>query len=180
MTLTPFGCRAGHAVRWGLFGCLRHLLQICRVAQMDRGVRLKRVGQTEFLADLAHRRHDLLAEEADAGPRIFVADRAVIAPDAVNARPGLFEHAAQFGDDRLWRAEEDAPVGNLLLKSRAPARVLGAPDGELDEVAAQGRREIARRVGPHRVRKASELALHPQELPGVLLGLFLAVGDMYL
>src|SRR5580704_4988084 len=89
---------------------LRHLLQVGRVTPMHRGVCLERVGQTEFLADLAHRRHDLLAEEADAGPRIFVTDRAVIAPDAVNARPGLFEHAAQFGDDRLWRAKEDAPV----------------------------------------------------------------------
>src|SRR5690349_13660665 len=119
---------------------------------MNRGVCFERVGEAKLLADLAHRRHDLLAEEADAGPRIFVADRAVIAPDAVNARPGLFEYATQFGDDRLWRAKEDAPVRNLLVKSRAPARVLGAPDRELDEVAAQRRREIARRVRPHRVR----------------------------
>src|SRR5262249_30834308 len=134
---------AGRPDRW-LCSCLlrglRQLLDVGRVAQMHRSVRLERVGQTEFLADLAHCRHDLLAEEADAGSRIFITDRAVIAPDAVNARPGLFEHAAQFGDDRLWRAEEDAPVGNLLLKSRAPARVLGAPDRELDEVAAQRRR----------------------------------------
>src|SRR5262252_8957705 len=138
---------------------------------MHRGVRLERVLQAQFLADLAHCRHDLLAEEADAGPRIFVTDRAVIAPDAVDAGPGLFEHAAQFGDDRLWRAKEDTPVGNLLVKSRAPARVLGAPDRELDEVAAQRRREIARRIRPHRVREAGELALHPQELAGVLFGL---------
>src|ERR1700726_1804666 len=135
-----------------LLRSLRHLLQVGGVAQMHRGVRLERGGQTELLADLAHRRHDLLAEEADASPRIFSANRGVIAPYAVNARPGLFEHAAQFRDDRLWRAEEDAPIGNLLLKSRAPARVLGAPDRELDEVAAQRGREIARRVRPHRVR----------------------------
>src|SRR5260370_17429589 len=116
---------------------------------MHRSIRLKWVGQTEFFADLAHRRHALLAEVADAGPRIFIADRAVIAPDAVNARPGLFEHAAQFGDYRLWRAKEDAPVGNLLLKSRAPARVLGAPDRELDQVAAQRGQEIPPRVPPY-------------------------------
>src|ERR1700730_10909446 len=119
---------------------------------MHRSAWFRLVFEAQFLADLAHRRHDLLAEEADAGPRILVADRAVISPYAVNARPGLFERAAQFRDDRLWRAEENAPVGNLLLKSRAPARVLGAPDRELDEVAAQRGREIARRVRPHRVR----------------------------
>src|ERR1700751_1232426 len=103
---------------------------------MHRRVGFERVFEAQFLADLAHRRHHFLAQQADAGPRIFVADRAVIAPYAVNARPGLFEHAAQFRDDRLWRAEEDTPIGNLLLKSRAPAGVLGAPDRELDAAGA--------------------------------------------
>src|SRR5229473_4865089 len=103
---------------------------------MHRRFHLERVLEAQFLADLAHCRHDLLAEEADAGPRILVRDRAVIAPDAVDALPGLFEHTAQFGDDRLRRAEKDPPVGDLLLAGRQSARVLRAPDRELDKVAA--------------------------------------------
>src|SRR5437868_2587207 len=46
---------------------LRHLPQVGRVAQMHRRVGFERVFEAQFLADLAHRRHDLLAEEADAG-----------------------------------------------------------------------------------------------------------------
>src|SRR5947207_893139 len=80
-----------------LLGGLRHLLQIGRIFEVDRGVQLERVLQAQFLADLAHRRHDLLAEEADAGAGVLVRHRAVIAPDAVDARPGLFKDAAQFG-----------------------------------------------------------------------------------
>src|SRR4051794_34928324 len=110
---------------------------------MHRRVQLERVLETQFLADLAHRRHDLLAEQADAGAGVLIADLAVIAPDAVDARPGLFQHAAQFGDDRLRRAEKDAAIGDLLLKGRSPARVLRSPDRELDKVAAQLRREIS-------------------------------------
>src|SRR4051812_16009283 len=110
---------------------------------MHWGVGLKRIPEAQLLADLAHRRHHLLAEEADAGPRILIADGAVIAPDPVNARPGLFQDAAQFGDDRLRRAKKHPPIGNLLLESRPPARVLRPPDGELDKVAAQRGREIA-------------------------------------
>src|SRR5439155_24396912 len=161
-----------------LLGGLRHLLQVGRIFEVHRGVQLERVLQAQFVADLAHRRHDLMAEEADAGAGILVRDRAVIAPDAVDARPGLFEDAAQFGDDGLRRPAEDAAVGDLLLKGWAAARVLRPPDRELDKVAAQRRREIARRVRPHRVGKAGELALHPEELAGVLLGLFLAVRDV--
>src|SRR5439155_25086849 len=91
---------------------------------------------------------------------------------------GFFEHAAQLGNDRLGRAKEDAAIVDLLLEGRAAARVLGAADGELDKVAAQRWREIARRVRPNRVRQAGELALHPEKLAGVLLGLLLAVGDV--
>src|ERR1051326_8579156 len=104
---------------------------------MHRRIRLERISEPELLADLAHRRHDLLAYEADAGPRILVADGPVIAPDAVNARARLFEDAAQFRDDRLWRAEKHAAVGNRLLERRPAARVLRPPDRELDKVAAQ-------------------------------------------
>src|SRR5207249_9346046 len=96
------------------------------------------------------------------------------------ARPGLLEDPAQFGDNGLRRPKKDPPVGDLLLEGWAAARVLGAPDRELDKVAAQRGREIARRVGPYRVGEAGELALHPEELAGVLLGLLLAfgVGDL--
>src|SRR3954447_18253447 len=117
---------------------------------MHRGVGLKRIPEAQLLADLAHRRHHLLAKEADAGPRILVADGAVIAPDPVNARPGLFQDAAQFWDNRLRRAEKHPPVGDLLLEGRPSARILRPPDGELDKVAAQRWREIARGVRPHR------------------------------
>src|SRR5438094_3134983 len=104
---------------------------------MHRRVGLERVLETQFLAYLAHRRHDLLAEQADAGPGVLVADLAVIAPDAVDARPGLFQHAAQFGDDRFRRAEKDPPVGDLLLEGRPSAWVLRSADRKLDKVAAQ-------------------------------------------
>src|SRR5712691_4497219 len=76
--------------RYRLFRRLRHLLQIGRVFEVNRRVALERVFEPQFLADLAHRRHHLLAEEANAGPCILVADRAVIAPDPVDARPGFF------------------------------------------------------------------------------------------
>src|SRR5690348_17249150 len=98
---------------------------------MDRGVGLERVRQAELLADLAHCRHDLLTEQADAGPRILVADRAVIAPQPVNAGPGFFEDVAQFGDHRLWRAVENPAVGDLLFEGWAAARALGPADREL-------------------------------------------------
>src|SRR5205823_6064834 len=133
---------------------------------MHRRVGLERVLEAQFLADLAHRRHHLLAEKADAGPGILVRDRAVIAPDAVDARPGLFEDAAQFGDDGLRRAEEDAAIGDLLLEGGAATRVLGPADRELDKVAAQLGREITRWVRPYRMSKPGELALHPEELAG--------------
>src|SRR5205823_5273679 len=125
-------------------------------------VQLERVLEAQFLADLAHRRHDLLAQQTDAGTRVGVADTTVIAPDAVNGRTGFFEDAAQLGDDRLRRAEEDAAVGDLLLEGRSTARVLRPANRELDKVAAQRGREIARRVGPYGVRETGELALHPQ------------------
>src|SRR5258707_14695687 len=99
---------------------------------MHRGVRLEGVLEAQFLADRAHRRHDLLAQQTNAGASILVADLTVIAPDAANARPGLLQHAAQFGDDRLRRAEEDPPVGDLLLEGRPSARILRPADRELD------------------------------------------------
>src|SRR5438105_800498 len=115
---------------------------------MHRGVGLEGVLEAQFLADLAHRRHDLLAQQTNAGASILVADLPVIAPDAVNARPGLLQYAAQFGNDRFRRAEKDPAIGDLLLEGRPPARVLRPADRELDKVAAQLRREIARRVRP--------------------------------
>src|SRR5215469_4307295 len=160
------------------FGGLPHLLEVGRVAQVDRRIQLERVGEPQFLADLAHRRHYLLPQQADASPGVLVADRAVIAPNAIDARPGLLEDAAQFGDHGLWRAKKHAAVVNLLLEGWAAARVLGAPHRELDKVTTQRRREVARRVRPHRMRQAGELALHPQELSGVSLRLLLAVRDM--
>src|SRR5262249_39911098 len=48
------------------------------------------------------------------------------------------------------------------------------------EGAPVGRRAVARRRAPYRVRQAGELALHPAELPGVLDRPFLAVGDVHL
>src|SRR5437016_1601300 len=126
---------------------------------MHRRIQLERVLEPQFRADLAHRRHDLLAQEADAGPRIRVADRAVIAPDAIDRWAGFLKHAAQLGNDRLWRAKEDAAIVDLLLEGRAAARVLRPADGELDKVAAQRRREIARRVRPYGVGEAGEFAL---------------------
>src|SRR6266446_8371779 len=157
---------------------LRHLLQIGRVAQVHRGAALERVGKAQLLADLAHRRHHLLAQQADAGPRVLVADAPVIAPEAVNARAGFFEHATQLRDDRLWRAVEHPPVGDLRFEGRSAPRALRPPDRELDKLTAMLRREITRRSRPHRMSKAGKFALHPQELAGVLLRLFLAVGDM--
>src|SRR5579864_2470398 len=106
---------------------------------MHRRVGLERVFEAEFLADLAHRRHDLLAEEANAGAGILVGHRAVIAPNPVDARTGFFEHAAQLGNDGLRRAKEDAAVGDLLLEGRPAARALRPTDRELDELAAEGR-----------------------------------------
>src|SRR5947209_4802930 len=82
--------------RDGLFCRLRHLFEVGRIAQVDRGVRLEGVGEAEFLADFPHRRHDFLAEEADAGARVLVADAAVIAPQPVDARTGFFEDATQL------------------------------------------------------------------------------------
>ena len=99
---------------------------------MNRSVGFERVSQAQLLADLAHRRHHLLAEQPDAGTGILVRDRAVIAPDPIDARPGLFENATQFGDDRLRRPEKDAPVGDLLLEGWTSPGVLGAPNRELD------------------------------------------------
>src|SRR5579872_2271699 len=84
----------------------------------------------------------------------------------------------KLGYDGLRRAVEDAAVGDLLLEGRPAARALGAPDRELDELAAEARREIARRVRPNRVREAGEFPLHPEELPGVLLGFLLGVRDV--
>src|ERR1700740_3084408 len=82
-----------------LLGGLRHLLEIVRIAQVHRSVRLEGVDQAELLAELAHRRHDLLAQQADAGLGVLRADRAVVAPEAINARARLCEHPAQFRND---------------------------------------------------------------------------------
>src|SRR5205085_9037828 len=74
-------------------------------------IQLEWVFEAQLLPDLAHRRHDLLAQQADAGAGVLVANRPVIAPDAVNARPGLFQDAAQFGNDGLRRRSEERRGG---------------------------------------------------------------------
>ena len=83
-----------------------------------------------------------------------------------------------FGMTVLGVPKIDPPVGDLLFEGRPSARALGPSDRELDKLAAMLGREIARRGRPYRVRKTGELALHPQELAGVLLRLFFAVRDM--
>src|SRR5271165_6597497 len=118
---------------------------------MDRRVQLERILQAQFLADLAHRGHDLLAQEADACLGVLVADVAVITPQPVNAGAGLFEHAAQFRDHGLWRPVNDPAVGHLLLEGRAAARTFRPSDRKLDKLAAKFRREIARWVRPYRM-----------------------------
>src|SRR4051794_28557724 len=147
---------------------------------MHRRIQLERVVQAQLLADFAHRRHHFLAQQADAGAGVRVRNGTVIAPDAVDARARFFEDAAQLRDDGLRGAKEDAAIGDLLLESRTTARADGTADRELDELPAMLGREIAGRARPYRVGKTGELALHPQELAGVALGLFLAVGDVHL
>src|SRR6185436_48318 len=82
----PPPSRRGRIDRIELLGGLRHLLEVSRVFEVHWRVQLERILEAEFLADLAHRRHDLLPQQADAGARVSVADRAVIAPDAVDRR----------------------------------------------------------------------------------------------
>src|SRR4029450_2677445 len=117
--------------------------QVGRVFQMYRGVGLERVCESELLADLAHRRHDLLSQQADAGLGVLAADGALVAPDAVDARPGFLKHVAQLGNDGLRCSEEDPAVLDLLLEGGPAARALGPTDRELDKLAAELGREIA-------------------------------------
>src|SRR6516165_5972615 len=147
---------------------------------MHWSVELERIFEAQFFADLPHRRHDFLAEQADAGLGVFWADRTVVTPQAVDARARFFEDPTKFRDYRVGRAVNDPPVGDLLFERRASTRALRPPDRELDKLAAMVGREIARRARPNRMRKTSEFALHPQELAGVLLRLLFTVGDMNL
>src|ERR1700722_1143007 len=98
---------------WLLRGGLRHGLEVLRIAQMHRRVRLERALEVELLGDLADRREDLGAHQPDAGERVLLADAAVIAPQRQDAGPRLLEDAAQLGDDGLGRAGDDAQVGHL-------------------------------------------------------------------
>src|SRR6516165_7527961 len=135
-----------------LLSGLWHLLHIVRVAQVHRSVRFEGVGEAQFLADLAHRGHHLLAQQADAGLGVFGADRAVVTPKAINARARLFENSAQFRNDRVGRSVDNPPVRDLLFECRPSARALCPPNGELDKLAAMLGREIARRARPYRMR----------------------------
>src|SRR5579859_2728683 len=81
---------------WLFRGGLRRGLEVLRVAQVDRRVRLERALEIELLGDLADRREDLGAHQPDAGQRILLADPAVIAPQRQDARPGLLEDTAQL------------------------------------------------------------------------------------
>src|SRR5207247_11111455 len=58
------------------------------------------------------------------------------------------------------------------------ARGGATPDRVLDERRPVGRREVARRGGPDRMRQTGELALHPHELLRVLHRLFFGLGDV--
>src|SRR5258708_23215649 len=67
-----------------LLRCLRQLLEIGRVAQVHRCVPLERIGGAEVVADLAHPRHHLLAEAAEACAGVLGRPAACIAPDTVH------------------------------------------------------------------------------------------------
>src|SRR5438874_1173132 len=89
----------------------------------------------------------------------------------------LLEQAPELRDDRLRRPGDDLLVLDLLLE-RGAARVGATPDRVLDERRPVGRREVARRGGPDRMRQTGELALHPHELLRVLHRLFFGLGDV--
>ena len=79
-----------------LSSCSKGLrLLLLRVGEAHRRIGLERTVQPQLLADLAHRRHDLLTEQPDAGHAVFVADVAVVAPQRHDARPRLLQDAPQ-------------------------------------------------------------------------------------
>src|SRR5438067_2321173 len=97
-------------------------LRDLRVGQADRRVRFERTLKPELSPDFAHGRHDLLAEQADAGQAIFMADVAVDASERHDAWPCLLEDATQLRNDHLRGAGDDHHVFDLLLEARAAAR----------------------------------------------------------
>src|SRR5438552_7183428 len=143
----------------------------------DRRVGLEWAPETELLADLTQGRQHLGAEQSDARLGVLVGHEAVGGPEPDDRRPRLFQQPAQLGDDRLRRAGDDLLVAELVLQRRRP-RIRPPADRELYERRAIGRREVAGRARPHRVRQAGELALHPHELPRVGQRLLLGLGHV--
>src|SRR5690349_24179999 len=105
----------------------RGLFEAGRLREIDAGGRvgLERAPEAELLADVAQRRQDLLAEQADARLRVLARDEAVGGPEADDRGPRLLQQAPQLRYDRLRRARDDLLVLDLILERRA-ARV-GAP-----------------------------------------------------
>src|SRR5260221_6464045 len=99
------------------------LLEVSRIVEMDRRVRLERALEIELLGDLANRREHFRAHQPDAGERILLAHPAVVAPQRQDARTGLLEDALELRDHGLGRAGDDAQVGHLLLEAGVAARV---------------------------------------------------------
>src|SRR5437868_4127329 len=100
MTATP------PQLRWGgkgvelrrSFRCGRlSRLEVGRIVEMDRRIRLEWALEVEALGDLADCREDLLAHQPDAGERVLLADAPVIAPQRQDAGPRRLEDALQLG-----------------------------------------------------------------------------------
>src|ERR1700748_39419 len=105
---------------------------------MHGGVGFPWILQAELFAVLFHRRHHFLHQQFDAAPAIGGRYRAVIAPEAHDARAGVLDQVLQPRDALIGRAADDHRVADLLLERRLAARFLRASDGELDEAAAAG------------------------------------------
>src|SRR5262249_18612810 len=125
-------------------------------------------------------RKHFFADHLDAEERILLADFSVVAPQREDAWPGLLQDSAQLRHHGLRRAGDDAQVRHLLLEAGDTARVGSAAGGKFDKGTAVGRRAVARRRAPDRVRQAGELALHPAKFLGVRDRLLLAVGYVHL
>src|SRR3954469_17569235 len=96
---SPTAMDAPSCMRVSLFGRgLGGLLEVGRVAQVDRRVRLERALEVELLGNLADRREDLGAHQPDAGQRILLAHPSVVAPQRQDAGPRLLEDAPKLGD----------------------------------------------------------------------------------
>src|SRR5438552_12980623 len=78
-----------------------------RKVDPDRRVGLERAPQAELLADLAHGRQHLGAEQPDARLGVVVGHEAVGGPEAEDGRARLLQQPPQLGNHRLRRAGDD-------------------------------------------------------------------------